>query len=78
MKNSLKDTNILRLPDGRKLCYAEYGDSDGKPVILFHGIPNSRLLYGLMPDCLFLPGLHLIAPDRPGYSLSDILLLYWF
>jgi len=69
--NSLKDTNILKLPDGRKLCYAEYGDPDGKPVILFHGNPNSRLLYGLIPDCPFRPGLHLIAPDRPGYGLSD-------
>ena len=73
MKNagSLKDTNILQLPDGRKLCYAEYGDPDGKPIILFHGNPNSRLLYGLIPDCPFRPGLHLIAPDRPGYGLSD-------
>jgi len=70
-KTSLKDTNILQLPDGRKLCYAEYGDPDGKPVMLFHGNPNSRLLYGLMPDCPFRPGLHLIAPDRPGYGLSN-------
>ena len=74
MKNSLKDTNILRLPDGRKLCYAEYGDSGGKPVILFHGTPNSRLLYGLMPGCPFRPDLHLIAPDRPDYGLSDFYL----
>ncbi len=69
--NSLKDTNILKLPDGRQLGYAEYGNPDGKPVILFHGNPNSRLLYGLIPDCPFRPGLHLIAPDRPGYGLSD-------
>jgi len=27
-ENSLKDTNILRLPDGRRLGYAEYGDPD--------------------------------------------------
>jgi len=73
-KNSLKDTNILRLPDGRRLGYAEYGDPDGKPVILLHGNPNSRLLYGLVPDCPFRPGLHLIAPDRPGYGLSDFYL----
>jgi len=68
--SSLKDTNILLLPDGRQLCYAEYGDPDGKPVILFHGNTNSRLLYGLMPGCPFRPGLHLIAPDGTGYSLS--------
>ncbi|MFC1926428.1 alpha/beta fold hydrolase, partial [Chloroflexota bacterium] len=73
-KSSLKDTNILRLPDGRQLGYAEYGDPDGKPVILLHGNPNSRLLYGLMPDCPFRPDLHLIAPDRPGYGLSDFYL----
>ena len=41
MKNSLKDTNILWLPDGRKLCYAEYGDPDGKPVVLLHGNPKT-------------------------------------
>ncbi len=70
MKN-LRDDNILKLPDGRQLGYAEYGDPEGKPVFLFHGTPNSRLLYGLMPDCPFRPGLHLIAPDRPGYGLSD-------
>ncbi len=66
---TLRDDNILKLPDGRQLCYAEYGDPDGKPVILFHGTLNSRFLYGLMPDCPFLPGLHLIAPDRPGFGL---------
>lgn len=71
---TLRNDNILRLPDGRRLGYAEYGDPDGKPVILFHGNPNSRLLYGLMPDCPFRSGLHLIAPDRPGYGLSNFYL----
>jgi len=68
---TLRNDNVLLLPDGRRLGYAEYGDPDGKPVILFHGNPNSRLLYGLIPDCPFRPRLHLIAPDRPGYGLSD-------
>ena len=72
--SSLKDTNILLLSDGRRLGYAEYGDPEGKPVILFHGNPNSRLLYGLIPDCPFRPALRLIAPDRPGYGLSDFYL----
>ena len=51
--SSLKDTNILSLPDGRRLGYAEYGDPNGKPVMLFHGNPNSRLLLrgGLYPKC---------------------------
>ena len=68
---TLRDDNILKLPDGRQLCYAEYGDPDGKPVILFHGNPNSRLLWGVIPGSPFLPGTRLIAPDRPGFGLTD-------
>ena len=73
MKNvsSLKDTNILHWPDGRRLAYAEYGDPNGKPVILFHGNPNSRLLWGVIPGSPFLPNLRLIAPDRPGFGQTD-------
>lgn len=71
MTTELRTDNVLRLSDGRRVGYAEYGDPDGEPVFLFHGNPNSRLLYGLMPGSPFRPGLHLIAPDRPGYGLSD-------
>lgn len=68
---ALRDDNVMILTDGRRLGYAEYGDPDGVPVILLHGNPNSRLLYGVMPGSPFRPGLRLIAPDRPGYGLSD-------
>ena len=34
---------IFRLPDGRALAYAEWGDLDGRPVLCFHGMPASRL-----------------------------------
>lgn len=68
---TLRDDNVMTLSDGRRLGYAEYGDPDGEPVFLLHGNPNSRLLYGAMPGCPFRPGLRLIAPDRPGYGLSD-------
>lgn len=59
------------LPDGRCLAYAEYADADGAPVILFHGLPGSRLSWGMLPGNPFPPGLRIIAPDRPGYGLSD-------
>jgi hypothetical protein len=52
-KNSLKDANILQLPDDRQLCYAEYGDPDGLPIFVFHGNPNSRLLWGVIPGSPF-------------------------
>lgn len=68
---TLRADNILRLSDGRRLGYAEYGDPNGYPVFLFHGNPGSRLSWGLIPGSPFLPGLHLIAPDRPGYGLTD-------
>lgn len=51
--------------------YAEYGDPTGFPIFLFHGNPGSRLSWGLMPDCPFLPGIRIIAPDRPGYGLTE-------
>src|SRR6185295_1108628 len=35
----------LRLADGRRLGYAEYGAPDGDPVFLFHGTPCSRLMF---------------------------------
>ena len=53
------------------MAYAEYGESDGAPVFLFHGLPGSRLSWGLLPDQPFPPGLRLVAPDRPGYGRSD-------
>src|SRR5256885_11275879 len=33
----------LELDDGRALGYAEYGQSDGTPIVYLHGMPGSRL-----------------------------------
>jgi pimeloyl-ACP methyl ester carboxylesterase len=33
----------LDLPSGRTLAYAEWGDPAGKPVLLLHRSPGSRL-----------------------------------
>jgi pimeloyl-ACP methyl ester carboxylesterase len=68
--SAISDTCIL-LRDGRRLAYAEYSDPAGAPVLLFHGLPGSRLSWGLLPGNPFPPGLRLIAPDRPGYGRSD-------
>lgn len=61
----------LQLHDGRQLAYAQYGDPNGSPVMLFHGNPSSRLSWGLIPGSPFRPRLRLIAPDRPGFGRSD-------
>ncbi len=59
----------ITLPDGRTLAYAEYGDSGGKPVFFFHGMPGSRFFRP--PDQITTKmGVRLITTDRPGYGLS--------
>ena len=55
---------LLTLPDGRRLACAEYGDPNGLPVLVLHGTPGSRLMFALAD-------IRLIAPERPGYGLSD-------
>ena len=68
----MKTENLLTLPDGRELAYAEFGKPDGYPVLYCHGIPSSRLeplLFG--DDVLSQFGLRFIAPDRPGMGGSD-------
>jgi pimeloyl-ACP methyl ester carboxylesterase len=60
---------IQKLPDGRDLAYAEYGDPQGTPVFFFHGTPGSRLFHP--PDEVTKRlGVHLICVDRPGYGAS--------
>jgi pimeloyl-ACP methyl ester carboxylesterase len=61
----------MTLPDGRKLCWAEYGDPDGLPVFYFHGCPSSRLEPEMFGAELSSAHLRIIAPDRPGIGLSD-------
>jgi pimeloyl-ACP methyl ester carboxylesterase len=62
----------IRLPDGRRFAYAEFGDPAGVPVLYFHGAPSSRLEPLLIGDeRIRASGLRLIAPDRPGMGGSD-------
>jgi pimeloyl-ACP methyl ester carboxylesterase len=68
----MKTDNLIDLPDGRKLAYAEYGEPDGHPVMHFHGSMSSRLeplFFG--DDLLNQYGLRFIALDRPGMGQSD-------
>jgi pimeloyl-ACP methyl ester carboxylesterase len=63
--------NYLKLLDGRQLCYAEYGDPTGRPLFVFHGGANSRLLWSVIPGSPFIPNARLIAPDIPGFGRTD-------
>lgn len=61
---------VAELRDGRRIAYCEWGDRDGRPIVLCHGAPASRL-FG--PDSVTSAeaGVRLITLDRPGYGRSD-------
>jgi len=62
----------MKLSDGRLLGYNEYGDPNGKPVIVCHGFPGSRLDGALISDTAAMEAsARIITPDRPGLGLSD-------
>lgn len=57
--------------DGRTVCYAEYGAEGGRPVVVLHGMPGSRLLGALFDGAARDRGTRLLAPDRPGFGRSS-------
>jgi pimeloyl-ACP methyl ester carboxylesterase len=66
-----RGAQVLRLSDGRRLGYADYGDPRGAPVLFFHGTPGSRRVARFADQAARRRAVRLIAPDRPGFGLSD-------
>ena len=64
-------TDRFRLMDGRTLGFADCGEYEADPVLLFHGTPGSRLLFSNSGPLLAEHGVRVIAPERPGFGLSD-------
>ncbi len=60
----------LRLADGRRLRWAEWGRPGGPTVVLLHTSPGSRLL-DPDPVATGAAGVRLITVDRPGFGGSD-------
>ena len=69
MEHAFEDR--IRLPDGRMLGYAEYGDRRGVAIISCHGAMSSRLDVAFAAPLCAEKGVRLISPDRPGIGLSD-------
>lgn len=65
-----KRDSAMELSDGRTLAWSEWGDVGGRPVILLHGTPGSRLQCP-DTDATDAAGVRLIVLDRPGYGRSD-------
>jgi pimeloyl-ACP methyl ester carboxylesterase len=61
----------VRLPNGRRLGYAECGNPSGPLVLYFHGTPGARVEIGLIAEEAAAAGVRLVAVERPGVGLSD-------
>lgn len=61
---------IVTLKDGRRLAY--HAEGEGAPVIAFHGMGSSRMTWTSRKSLHeIVPGVRLIAVDRPGYGDSS-------
>lgn len=66
---------MLRTPDGRELCAAEWGDPNGWPVLSLHGTPGCRLpgrsrIEGGYEEVVRSLEVRVITYDRPGCGRS--------
>ncbi len=62
---------VLKLPDGRLLGYAEFGEAAGDALFFFHGNPGSRFGGAFLDALAKERGVRVIALERPGFGLSD-------
>jgi pimeloyl-ACP methyl ester carboxylesterase len=68
-----KRGKTIRLSDGRRLGFMEWGDPHGAPVLEFRGLPSSRLGDAIDPGFLLTHHIRRITVDRPGTGASDSL-----
>src|SRR4051812_19250222 len=61
----------LRLADGRRMRWSEFGPPDGTPVLSCHGGLLCRFDVEPCADDFAAAGLRVLSPDRPGVGGSD-------
>ena len=66
-----ESVHFIRLEDGRRLAYAEFGERQAYPLFHFHSHGSSRLEAASLHKAAKRAGFRLIAVDRPGVGLSD-------
>src|SRR4051794_30947285 len=62
---------LLHLPNGRRVQLWEGGTPSGRPVLFFHGCPDTRRAAQPGDAAARRAGVRLIAVNRPGYGRSD-------
>jgi pimeloyl-ACP methyl ester carboxylesterase len=65
------DTHALRLPDGRRVTYADHGDPAGPTILFCVGTPQTRLMHPDDIERATQLRYRFVVPDRPGFGGSD-------
>jgi pimeloyl-ACP methyl ester carboxylesterase len=65
------ETARVVLRDTRVLAYSDIGDPGGVPVLSCLGTPHSRIPHPEDHEAALAAGVRIIAPERPGFGLSD-------
>ena len=72
MSNDTTSVRFGTIPvDGLNIAYREAGDSKNPKLVLLHGFPASSHQYRDLVRALA-DQFHVIAPDYPGFGLSDV------
>jgi pimeloyl-ACP methyl ester carboxylesterase len=72
MSNDTTSVRFGTIPvDGLNLAYREAGDPESPKLVLLHGFPSSSHQYRDLVRALA-DRFHVLAPDYPGFGLSDV------
>ena len=72
MSNDTTSVRFGTIPvDGLNIAYREAGDPESPKLVLLHGFPASSHQYRDLVRALA-DRFHVIAPDYPGFGLSDV------
>jgi pimeloyl-ACP methyl ester carboxylesterase len=64
---------FIRVGESQKLiCYEEYGDPSGVPVVVYHGNPGSRVFAAIFHKQFARHKVRALAFDRPGCGFSPV------
>jgi pimeloyl-ACP methyl ester carboxylesterase len=68
----MPETRTVERPGGRVVAYSSWGDPGGRPLLLVHGTPGSRLSRSPDPELYERLRAHVVTFDRPGYGRSSV------
>jgi pimeloyl-ACP methyl ester carboxylesterase len=72
IQDAIPEPRTVRMASGRTVSYYEFGEPTGRPVVALHGTPASGAGFVWADASARTRGLRIIAPDRPGIGLSDL------